>query len=153
LKTTAGINIVHVPYKGSGAAITDVLGGQIQLMIAGPSSVVQHVKAGKLRSLALASPKREAGLPDIPTFAESGFPEVEATNWYGILMVAGTPKPILDKFQRELVRIMELPEIKERFSKSGFEAAHNTPAEFARFLAQEQVKWRKVVKASGARVD
>jgi tripartite-type tricarboxylate transporter receptor subunit TctC len=153
LKTTAGVNIVHVPYKGSGAAITDLLGGQIQLMLGGPSSVIQHLRSGRLKGIAVASPKREPGLEDIPTFAEAGYKEVEATNWYGIFMPAGTPPSITGKFHSELVRIMEMADTREKFSNSGFEAAYSTPERFSKFLIAEQGKWRRVVKASGARVE
>ena len=152
-KTVTDTNIVHVPYKGNGAAITDILGGQVQLMFSAPGAVINHVKSGKLRGIAVASSKRVSGLEEVPTFAEAGYSAVEATAWYGVLAPANTPKPIVSKLNSELVRIVHLPDVRERLASQGYEAASCTPEEFARLIKNDLVKWQKVVKASGARVD
>ena len=152
-KTVTHINITHIPYKGNGPAIIDILGGQVQLMFSAPGAVLAHVKAGRLKGLAVASAARPAGLGDIPTFAEAGYPAVEATAWYGVLVPAGTPRAIVSKLNKETVRIMQLPDVKERLAVHGYDVTTNTPSEFAALLKADLVKWEKVVKASGARVD
>jgi tripartite-type tricarboxylate transporter receptor subunit TctC len=152
-KTVTGTNLVHVPYKGNGAAITDMLAGNVQLMFSAPATVIHHVKAGKLKGLATTSPKRLAGLEEVPTFVEAGYPAVEGSAWYGVLAAAGTPQPIVAKLHRELVRIIRLPEIKERFASQGYDAVTCTPEEFSQLIKTDLARWQKVVKASGARVD
>jgi tripartite-type tricarboxylate transporter receptor subunit TctC len=152
-KTVTGTNIVHIPYKGNGAAITDMLAGNVQVMFSAPASVLHHVKAGKLKGLATTSPKRISGLEEVPTFVETGYPAVEGSAWYGVLAAAGTPQPIVAKLNRELVRIILLPELKERFASQGYDAVTCTPEEFSQLIKSELAKWQKVVKASGARVD
>ena len=152
-KTVTGTSIVHVPYKGNGAAITDMLAGNVQLMFSAPATVIHHVKAGKLKGLATTSPKRLAGLEEVPTFVEAGYPAVEGSAWYGVLAAAGTPQPIVAKLHRELVRIIRLPDIKERFASQGYDAVTCTPEEFAQLIKSDLARWQKVVKASGARVD
>jgi len=152
-KTVTGTNIVHVPYKGNGAAITDMLAGNVQLMFSAPATVIHHVKAGKLKGLATTSPKRLAGLEEVPTFVEAGYAAVEGSAWYGVLAAAGTPQPIVAKLHRELVRIIRLPDIKERFASQGYDAVTCTPEEFAQLIKADLARWQKVVKASGARVD
>lgn len=152
-KTVTHINIIHIPYKGNGPALVDILGGQVQLMFSAPGAVLAHIKAGRLKGLAVASATRPAGLGDIPTFAEAGYPAVEATAWYGVLTSAGTPQPIIGKLNREIVRIMQLPDVKERLAIHGYEAAANAPHAFAQMIKTDLAKWQKVVKASGARVD
>lgn len=152
-KTVTGIDIVHVPYKGNGPALIDVLGGQVRLMFSAPGAVLAHIRAGRLRGLAVASTTRPAGLGHIPTFAETGYPAVEATAWYGVLVPAGTPPAIVTKLGKEIVRIMQLPDVKERLARHGYDVTTNSPAEFAAFLKADLVKWERVVKASGARID
>ncbi len=152
-KTATGTQIVHIPYKGNGAAITDVLAGQVQLMFGAPGAVLPHVKVNRLKAIAVASATRPAALGNIPTFAESGYPEVEATAWYGVLAAAGTPKPILDKLNRDIVRIMLSPEVKEVLSVHGYDVSTGTPQDFARLIRSDLTKWEKVVKASGAKAD
>ena len=152
-KSVTHVNIVHVPYKGNGAAITDVLGGHVQLMFSAPGAVINHIKSGKLRGIAVASAQRVNGLENVPTFAEAGFPAVEATAWYGVLAPANTPKPIVDKLHSELARILKLSDVKERLATEGYDAASCTPEEFTQLIKTDLAKWQKVVKASGAHVD
>jgi len=152
-KTVTHTNIVHVPYKGNGAAITDMLAGNVQLMFSAPAAVLHHVKAGKLKGLATTSPKRLGGLEEVPTFVEAGYPAVEGSAWYGVLAAAGTPQPIVAKLHRELVRIIRLADIRERFASQGYDAVTCTPEEFAQLIKTDLARWQKVVKASGARVD
>lgn len=152
-KTVTDTNIVHVPYKGNGAAIADVLGGQVQLMFSAPGSVLHHLKSGKLKALATASTTRPAGLEDVATFAEAGYPAVEASAWYGVLAPARTPTHVIHKLHGELVRILATPDVKERFATHGYDAVSCTPQAFVQLIRSDLAKWQKVVKASGARVD
>jgi tripartite-type tricarboxylate transporter receptor subunit TctC len=152
-KTATDVNIVHIPYKGNGPAITDMLGGQVQLMFSAPGTVLHHIRSGRLTALATASAKRVAGLDDVSTFAESGYPAVEASAWYGVLAPAKTPQSIVGRLHSELVRILQRPDVKERFATHGYDAVSCTPQEFARLIRTDLAKWQKVVKASGARVD
>ena len=151
LNNLAGIKMVHVPYKGSGQAVTDLLGGHVQLMFSGFSSTLPHIKSGKLRPLVVTGIRRSPALPEVPTIAESGFPKFEATAWYGVLAPAKTPKPIVARLHAETVKVLHLPEVKERLGNLGFEIVGSTPDEFAAYLKSEIGKWEKVVKASGAK--
>ncbi len=152
-KTVTDVNIVHIPYKGNGPAIADMLGGSVQLMFSAPGSVIHHIKSGRLRGLAVASAKRVSGLEDLPTFAEAGYAAVEATAWYGVLAPANTPRTIVTRLNAELARIVQLPEVRDRLATAGYDAVSSTPEEFARLIKADLAKWQKVVKASGARVD
>jgi tripartite-type tricarboxylate transporter receptor subunit TctC len=148
LNHSAGVHMVHVPYKGSGQAVIDLLGGQVQMMFSGMSSVMQHIKAGKLRALAVTGAQRSPAVPDVPTIAESGFPGFEATAWYGVLAPARTPKAIVSRLHDEIVRALALPEVRERLNSVGFELVGSTPDEFAAFIKSEIAKWTKVVRAA-----
>ena len=152
-KLMAGVDILHVPYKGSSFALTDLLGGQVQLMFDNMPSALPHVKAGKLRALAVTSPKRSSALPDIPTMDEEGLKGFDATSWFGLLAPAGTPKDIIAKLNAAAVKALTTPEMRERLASQGAEAVGNTPEQFAAFIKAEIEKWAKIVKASGARVD
>lgn len=152
-KTSTGTRMVHVPYKGNGAAIADILGGNVQLMFSAPASVIHHVKARKLNGLATTSPRRLPGLDDVPTFAEIGYPAIDGLAWYGLLAPGGTAAAVVAKLHSELARILSLPDVQARFASQGYDAAPSTPVEFARLIGTDLAKWRKVVKASGARVD
>ncbi len=152
-KSTSGVDMVHVPYKGSAPALNDLLGGQLSLMWDVISTAMPHVAAGKTRALGVTSPKRSAIAPDVPTIAESGLPGYEVVIWFGVLAPTGTPAPIVDKISKDLAAIMKTPEMKERLSKLGAEPAGTTPAEFADLMKADTAKWSKVVKSSGARVD
>jgi tripartite-type tricarboxylate transporter receptor subunit TctC len=152
-KTMTGVQMTHVPYKGSAPALTDLLGGQVQLMFDNMPSALPHVKTGKLRALAVTAAKRSPATPDLPTIAESGVPGFEATSWFGLLAPAGTPKEIVTKLNKEVVRILKTPDVKERLLAQGAEPVGNSPEQFAGHIKAEIVKWRKVVEVSGAQVD
>lgn len=153
LKTMAGIDIVHVPYKGSGPAITDLVGGQITMMIDSMPSSIAHVKAGRLKLIAVSTAKRIPALPDVPTFAESGVPGYDIATWYGVWAPPGTRKEILSRLQTEIAKVLQQPDVKERLASLGAEAVGSTPEEFAAYCQSELVRWAKVVKDSGAKLD
>lgn len=153
LNQMAGIDMQHVPYKGSGQAVVDVVGGQIQLMFSGMSSVMPHVKAGRLKALVVTGAKRSPAVPDVPTIAESGFPGFSATAWYGVLAPAKTPKPIVKRLHDEIVKSLAQPDVKQRLESVGFELIGGTPEQLAEHIKTEIKKWEKVVKASGAKPD
>lgn len=152
-KVMAGVDILHVPYKGSSPAVTDLLGGQVQLMFDNMPSALPHAKAGKLRPLAVTSLKRSASFPDVPTMDEEGLKGFDATSWFGLLAPAGTPKDIVAKLNKAAVASLATVEMKERLAANGADPVGNSPAEFAAFIKAENEKWAKIVKASGARVD
>ena len=152
-KLRAGVDIVHVPYKGGGPAIVDLVGGQVNMMFATPIEVAQHVQSGKLRVLGATSLKRLAAFPDVPTLAESGYPGFEVASFFGVLAPAGTPPEIVDKLATELAAVMDLPEVRERFAAQSADANVQGPEAFARFLDTERDKWADIVKRSGAKVD
>jgi tripartite-type tricarboxylate transporter receptor subunit TctC len=151
--TMAGTKMTHVPYKGSAPALTDTMGGQVSLFFDTMLSAMPHVRSGKLKALAVTSAARSPAAPDIPTVAESGLPGYEAIAWNGLLAPAGTPKEVIARLSAEVRKILELPEIKERFAAQGFAAAWSSPEQYAAFLDNEVDKWAKVVKVSGATVD
>jgi tripartite-type tricarboxylate transporter receptor subunit TctC len=152
LNEQAKIDLVHIPYRGA-TAVTDLLGGQIQLMFATIPSVIQHVRAGSLRAIAVTSSRRSAALPDVPTVAESGYPGFEASSWYGFVAPAGTPDPIIRKLHALIAGIVSTPDINDQLSSQGADPVGNTPEEFAQYMQRETEKWSKVVKASGIRLD
>src|SRR5687768_5654043 len=147
----AGIKMQHVPYKGGGQAVTDVLAGQIPMVIIGMTAVTPHVRAGRLRAILTTGAKRSFAFPDVPTVAEQGFPGFAADAWYGLLAPARTPRPIIDKLHAEVVRIVKLPDAKERLSNVGFEIVGSSPEEFAKLIREDIPKWNKVVRESGIR--
>ena len=153
LKTMAGIDLIHVPYKGTGPALSDLIGGQVTMMFSDAIAASQHINAGKLRGLAVSSEKRFAFTPDLPTMAEAGVPGYSAVGWTVLLAPAGTPKAVLRKLNAEVVRVLPLPEVKEKLAGDGSEFGRNTPEELAAFIKIEIEKWGKVIKASGARAD
>ena len=152
-KTMAGVNMVHVPYKGNGPAYTDLLGGQVSVMFPTIPTAIPHVRAGKLRALAVTTAKRTAITPELPTIAESGVPGYDVSSWYGLLAPAGTPAAVVAKLQREVARVLRLPDVSERLTPQGLDIVADTPGEFAAIIKSEIVKWAKVVKASGAGAD
>lgn len=153
LKTLAGFNAVHVPYKGDTPAIIDVIAGQVDAFFSSMPGGQPHVRSGRMRALAVTSMKRSQRLPDVPTVAESGFPGYEVNGWHGLLAPAGTPKEIIARLHEEAARILRLPDIKERMVENGVESVGNTPQEFAAYINSETIKWARVIKQSGARVD
>ena len=153
LKQAAGIDIQHVPYKGTGLAVTDLVSGQVAIFISNMPSVLPMVKANRLRALAVTSLQRSALVPDLPTVAESGIPGFEVIVWYGVLAPAATPKPIISRVNQEVRKMSGMQDVKERLSVQGAEAVSSTPEEFAKRIRDDLMKWGKIVKASGARVD
>ncbi len=152
-KTMAGINLLHVPYKGAGPQMIGILSGEVALTFATAPSGVPYVKSGQLRALGVTSANRIPALPDVPTVAEGGVPGYLAVGWNGLIAPAALPAPLLDKIHDAVVRIVRTPEINARLVDLGAEPALSTPAEFAALMKAEIVKWAKVVKESGAKLD
>ena len=153
LNSLAGMKMTHVPYKGGGQAIIDLVGGHVQVMFSGFSAAMPHIKSGKIRALAVTGARRSPALPEVPTLSEQGFPGVEATAWYGMLAPAGTAKPVVTRLHGEVVKVLRLPDVTQRLGGLGFEIAGSTPEEFGAYIRAETAKWAKVVKASGAKPD
>lgn len=152
LKAEAKIDVLHIPYKGQAPALNDLLGGHVDMMFANTPDVLPHVKSGKLRAIALANDTRLESIPEVPTFKEAGVGNMNSNSWYGVIVPSGTPAPIVEKLSAEFVRIVNLPEIRERLLAQGLEPAGTTSAEFAEYLKSEMEVAAKVVKASGASV-
>jgi tripartite-type tricarboxylate transporter receptor subunit TctC len=152
-KTMTGIDMEHIPYKGRATAIPDVLGGRVTMMFDNMPSSLQLVREGKLRALGVTSAKRSPAAPDIPTLAEQGLPCFEAVSWFALFAPAGTPKPIVDKIQAEVKKIISTPEVGKRLADAGLEAVGSTADELAAYQRAEITKWAKVVKDSGAKVE
>jgi tripartite-type tricarboxylate transporter receptor subunit TctC len=152
-KIAAGVDLLHVPYKGSAPALTDLVGGQVQLMFDSLPSSMSFVKSGAIRPLAVTSARRSPSLPDVPTLAESGYPGFSMSTWYGVWAPAGTPAVIVQRLAGEIGAIVRMPEVRAQFAKLGAEPVGNTPAEFAAFTKSELGKWAVIVKQSGAKAD
>jgi tripartite-type tricarboxylate transporter receptor subunit TctC len=150
LKMMAGIDFVHVPYKGTGPALADVIAGQASMIFTDMIAGMSYIQAGRLRLIAAATPKRLPKLPNTPTLAESGVPGYNAMAWTGMFAPAGTPRPVIDKLNAELKEILKLPDVQERIASDGNDFAPNTPQSTAALLKTEIAKWAKVIKASGA---
>ena len=151
-QSLTGAEISHIPYKGSAPAISDLLGNQIAVMFDNMPSAIQHVRSGKLRAIAVTTAKRSPELPDVPTIAEAGVPGYEATSWFGLWAVAGTPAPVLDKLHASLSKVLKDPAVVKKINEQGGEITIDTPAQFDAFIKTEAAKWGKVVKESGAEV-
>jgi tripartite-type tricarboxylate transporter receptor subunit TctC len=149
LKGAAKIDIVHVPYKGGGPAMQGMLGGQIHAYFAAPSSVVGHIKSGRVRALATTGPRRAQLLPDVPTIAESGYPGYEAMNWYAYVAPARTPKDIIGRLNREIVKALAAPDVAAFLESQGMEPSSSSPEELGRYIAREYETWGKVVRQAG----
>ena len=149
LKSMAKLDIVHVPYKGTGQAISDVIAGQVQMMMASLLPAMPQVKSGKLRGLAVTSAQRSAMLPEMPTVAESGVPGFETTSWHGMVMPAKTPPQIAGRIHAEMVKLLNLPDVKALFLTQGMDTIGNSPAQFASYIKGETEKWTHVVRAIG----
>ena len=152
-KSLAGIELLHIPYKGGSQIMTDLLGGHIQVGFTSVLTVLQHYKSGKLRVLGVGGKNRSPSMPDIPTVVEAGLPGYEISAWYGLYGPAGMPKDIADKIQKEIARISTQPDVKERLLQLGAEPVANTPAEFAAFTQAEYAKFAKIIKAAGIQPD
>ena len=153
LKSLAHVNIVHVPYKGGILSINDLLAGHVDMVFSDALPVMQHIRAGKLRALATTGPERSPLAPDIPTCVESGLPGLVAVNWWGVLLPAGTPKAIADKFHDDLVKVMREPEIKDKFASLGVDAVSGSPAELATFMNAEKAKYAKLIKEADIKAE
>jgi tripartite-type tricarboxylate transporter receptor subunit TctC len=149
----AGIELVHLPYRGSGPATTDLLGGIVPMAMPGTAGMVKHIKAGKLRPLAVSGTSRSSQLPDVPTLAESGFPDYSAYVWMGLLAPKGTPAAIIDRLLKELKVALTTPEVKGYFTTAGIEIVGSSPTEFAAYFHEERDRWARVIKETGAKVD
>jgi tripartite-type tricarboxylate transporter receptor subunit TctC len=148
-----GARLVHVPYKGVNLAMQDVLAGNVHLVFIGIPAAAPHIKAAKLRALAVVAPQRSSALPDVPTVAEAGLKDFEVTTWYGILAPAGTPQPVVRRLNAELVKIMHAPEMKEKLTATGTEPLTSTPEEFAAYIKREISKWGDVIRKAGVKAD
>jgi tripartite-type tricarboxylate transporter receptor subunit TctC len=153
LKLAAGINIVHIPYKGTGPALTSVLGGESQLIVSSLLPALPLVKSGKLRALAVTSTSRSVAVPDVPTVAESGLPAFETSSWHGILVPAKTPRAIILRLHDELVRVLNLPDVRERLTGQGLNVVASTPQAFAAYINSETVKYARVIKQIGIKAE
>jgi len=149
----AGTKMIHVPYKGGAPAIIALVSGEVNMVFATAETAVPQVKAGKIRALGVTTAKRSALLPDLPTIAEGGLPGYEANNWYGLLAPAKTPAAIVERLNREVVKVLNMPNVKEQLFRSGLDASPSTPKEFGAYIKSEMAKWSKVVKASGAKAE
>jgi tripartite-type tricarboxylate transporter receptor subunit TctC len=152
-KLQAGVDIVHIPFKGGGPAMMDVIAGNTQIAIGSLVQMLPQIKAGKLKALGVGSAKRIAALPEVPTISEAGVPGYEVTNWWGIVVPAGTPRSIIDRLHKDLTVVVESSETKKRFETEGAEPLSMSPDEFGRFIAAETVKWARVVKEAGIRAE
>jgi tripartite-type tricarboxylate transporter receptor subunit TctC len=148
-KLQSGLDIVHIPFKGGGPAMMDVVAGNTQITIGSLIQMLPQIKSGRLKALGVGSAQRVPALPDVPTISEAGVPGYEATNWWGLVAPAGTPKPVIDRLHTELVAILKTAETKKRFESEGGEAVPMSPEEFGRFIVAETAKWAKVVKEAG----
>jgi len=153
LMSAAGIRLVHIPYKGAGQSIPDVVGGQVPLGIYGLLTISQQAKAGRLRVLAVTTLKRSSAAPDWPTLAESGFPGFDTSLWFGLLAPAATSKEIIVKIHTDVLRVLKLPDVQERIASQGADIVGNSPAEFATFIAAESAKYARIIKQAGVKLD
>ena len=152
-KSVTGAPITHVPYKGSGPAVADLVGGRVQIMFDAAPSLIAHIRAGKLRVLAAASAERNRLLPEVPTFAELGHPRVAVSLWYGLLAPAATPSAIVTRLNAEVAKILQSADVREKLAAQGAEPMPGTPQAFASFMREEMAKWAPVVKQAGVKLD
>ena len=152
-RSATGADLLHVPYKGSGPAVADLVSGQVQVMFDGAPSLLPHIRSGKLRAIGAASAQRNRLLPEVPTFAEAGFPGVDVALWYGMLAPAATPPAIIARLNAEILKALNAPDVRERFAAQGTEAMGGTPGEAAIFIRSEIERWGPVVKKAGVKAD
>lgn len=153
MATDAGVDMVHIPYRGGGPAITDVMAGQVPLLWVSIPAAAQFVKSGKLKALAVSTLKRSAVFPDVPTMAESGFKDFEVDSWYAMFVPANTPKPIIDRLNQAAIKVLAQPEVKEKLLSQGAEAVGDSSQQLGATVKKEIAKWRQVVKAANIKVD
>ena len=153
LKSAAGVNLTHVPYKGAGPAVADLIGGQIQAAFLVPGNISQFAKDGRARLLASTGPRRFASTPEVPTMIEQGYPGFVALSWIGFLAPGGTPQPVIDRYHKEIVRIIQTPEIRAKLEAMEFELVASTPKYFADWIGSEIVRWGNVIKATGTKAE
>jgi tripartite-type tricarboxylate transporter receptor subunit TctC len=153
LKSMTGTYLLHIPYKGSAPVVTDLIAGQVDVMFDNLPNVIQHVRAGKMKALAVSTAKRSALAPDVPTVAEGGVPGYDISVWFGILVPAGTPRDIVQRLNSEIVKILNSPDIKERILKQGVEVQTGSPEQLDGFVKAEVARWAKVIKEAGIKVD
>jgi tripartite-type tricarboxylate transporter receptor subunit TctC len=147
------VNITHIPYKGGAPAIIDLIGGRIQFMISGPPGVLPHIKAGRLKAIATTAARRSPGLPDTPTFGESGMPGFDTYEWYGVFAPGRMPRPVLAKLSGEIARIIKLPDMSDKLATQGAIPVGNSADEFARFVKREMDQWGKLAQKIGLKPD
>jgi tripartite-type tricarboxylate transporter receptor subunit TctC len=152
-KLQTGVAMVHIPYKGTAPAVTDLIGGQIQVLFTGAPAVIGHVKSGQLRALAVSSPKRLDALPDLPTVAESGYKDFEADQWYGVVAPAGTPREIINKLNQQINIALNAPELKARLASEGAVATPGTPEAFGALIVREIARWKPVITSGRVKAD
>ena len=145
--------MVHIPYRGSAPVVTDLLAGQVDVMFDNVPNVIQHVRAGKMKALGVSTAKRSALAPEVPSLNEAGVPGYDLSVWFGVLAPAGTPREIVQRLNTEIVRILQSPDVKERFLKQGVDVQTSTPEQFDAFVRSEVVRWAKVIKDAGIRAD
>ncbi len=153
MATDAGVDMTHIPYRGGGPAVTDVIAGQVPLLWVSIPAAAQFVKAGKLRALAVSTVKRSAVFPDVPTMAESGFKDFEVDSWYAMFVPASTPKPIIERLNKAALKVLAQPEVKEKLLSQGAEAVGDSPSQLGAVVKKEIAKWKQVVKAANIKVD
>ena len=153
LSIMTGIKMQHIPYKGSGPAVADLIGGQVHLYFSAPISVIPHIKSGRLKAIAISGETRSPALPQVPTFTEAGLSGFDLKFWYGVLAPAGTPKEILDKLSAEFARIVVMPDIKEKLSSQGADPFVSTPEQFAAVMKADLAKYEKVIKAANIKLE
>jgi len=153
LKGLANVNIVHVPYKGGGPALTDLIGGQIHMAFSSIPAVIPHIKAGRLNALGVGSARRSPALPDVPTISEAGVPGYEYTTWYGVFAPVRTPAPIVTRLNAEVVKALAQPDLKDRFLGLGADPAPSTSSELRRYMAEESARWAKTIKIANIHID
>jgi tripartite-type tricarboxylate transporter receptor subunit TctC len=149
----AGVKLVHVPYKGGGPAMTDLVGGQVQLIFSTTASAIPQIRAGRIKGIAVTTAKRSTLLPELPTISEAGLAGFDANNWYGIVVPAKTPRAIIDQLNAEVTRILNMPDVKATLHNQGLDPAPGTPEQFGAYMKSERIKWARVIKASGAKAE
>ena len=153
LSLTTGIRMQHIPHKGTGPALTDVIGGHADAFLSTPSAAIPHIRSGRLRALAVSGQARSPAVPDVPSFSEAGLPGFEVRSWYGLVAPAGTPRPIVEKVSGELARIVATPDMRDKLTTQGVEPYVNNPEGFATLLGSDMAKWAKVIKAANIKLE